>query len=132
LAADPPRVDARRRRFVILGTDLLSRFVDPSIQFSPGIDGDLASDSSSGGVRRWRRRDWEPSVIVGSVGRGVSSGNVDPCGNGPDRPESNGLRVVLGPLDLDPTGVSRSREGCLEPLDPRMVTRIRSGGLLST
>jgi hypothetical protein len=57
LAADPPRVDARRRRFVILGTDLLLRFDGPSIRFSPGSDGDLGSGSSSGMVQRWRRRD---------------------------------------------------------------------------
>ena len=57
LAADPPRVDARRRRFVILGTDLLLRFDGPSIRFSPGSDGDLGSGSSSGMGRRWRRRD---------------------------------------------------------------------------
>jgi hypothetical protein len=50
LAADPPRVDARRRRFVILGTDLLLRFDGPSIRFSPGSDGDLGSGSSSGMV----------------------------------------------------------------------------------
>jgi hypothetical protein len=53
LAADPPRVDARRRRFVILGTDLLLRFDGPSIRFSPGSDGDLGSGSSSGMVRPW-------------------------------------------------------------------------------
>jgi hypothetical protein len=53
LAADPPRVDARGRRFVILGTDLLLRFDGPSIRFSPGSDGDLGSGSSSGMVRPW-------------------------------------------------------------------------------
>jgi hypothetical protein len=48
---DPPRVDARRHRFVILGTNLLFRFDDPSIRFSEGSDGDLSSGSSSGEVR---------------------------------------------------------------------------------
>jgi hypothetical protein len=55
LATDPPRVNARRSRLVILGTDLLFRFVDPSIRIAPGSDGDLASESSSGGIRRWHR-----------------------------------------------------------------------------
>jgi hypothetical protein len=91
LATDPPRVDARRRRFVILGTDLLSYSVDPSIRFSPGSDGDLASDSSSGGVRRWRCRDLGAICHRRRRGKGVSSGDVDPCGNSPDQPESSGL-----------------------------------------
>lgn len=54
--ADPSRDDARRGCFVILDIDFPFRFIDPSIRFSPGSDGELCSGMSSGEVRQWHHR----------------------------------------------------------------------------